>query len=143
MLLWDMDFAKTPEDRVGMPLLATPSMRSHRILAELSIGKMVGRGVCPILDRQSRARTKRCGRRSSKKYHGGYGPLYQAAYMLGGLQIRALHRELVGSGKMTNRVFHDSVIQQNSIPIELIRAALTDIPLNRNYRSQWKFADPQ
>ena len=29
----------------------------------------------------------------------GYGPLYQAAYLLGGLQLRALHRELVESGK--------------------------------------------
>ena len=35
-------------------------------------------------------------------------PLYQAAYMLGGLQIRALHQELVGTGKMTNRAFHDA-----------------------------------
>ncbi len=34
---------------------------------------------------------------------GNYGPLYQAAYMLGGLQIRAMHKEFVQSGQMTNR----------------------------------------
>jgi uncharacterized protein (DUF885 family) len=35
-----------------------------------------------------------------RRYIGGdYGPLYQAAYMLGGLQIRALYKELVTSGR--------------------------------------------
>ncbi len=70
---------------------------------------------------------------------GGYGPLYQAAYMLGGLQILALHRELVESGAMSEREFHDAVLRQNSISIELIRAALTDQPLSRDYESSWPF----
>ena len=78
---------------------------------------------------------------------GAYGPLYQAAYMLGGLQIRAMHRELVQSGRMTNRDFHDAVLRNNSIPIEMTRAAITDQPLNRDFESSWLFygdvaADP-
>ncbi len=72
---------------------------------------------------------------------GGYGPLYQAAYMLGGLQIRGLRQELVQSGKMTNRQFHDAVIQQNSIPIEMVRAALTEVQLAPDYKTNWRFAD--
>src|SRR5439155_8103344 len=56
---------------------------------------------------------------------GSYGPLYQAAYMLGGLQIRALRKELVDSGRMTNRQFHDAVLRENAIPLEMIRASLT------------------
>jgi uncharacterized protein (DUF885 family) len=71
---------------------------------------------------------------------GNYGPLYQAAYMLGGLQIRSLYRELVESKKMSPKQFHDSVIQQNSIPIELVRAALTDDPISKEPVSQWRFA---
>ena len=71
---------------------------------------------------------------------GGYGPLYQAAYMLGGLQLRALHTELVQSGELTNRQFHDAVLQQNSIPIEMIRGALTKEQLTPDYKSQWRFA---
>ena len=43
-----------------------------------------------------------------RSFTGSYGPLYQAAYLLGGLQLRALHRELVESGKMTDRAFHDA-----------------------------------
>ena len=38
-----------------------------------------------------------------RSFNGSYSPLYQAGYMLGGLQLRALHHELVDSGKMTER----------------------------------------
>ena len=44
-----------------------------------------------------------------RSFGGGYSPLYQAAYMLGGLQLRALRGELVGSGRMTDCQFHDAV----------------------------------
>jgi uncharacterized protein (DUF885 family) len=70
---------------------------------------------------------------------GDYSPLYQAAYMLGGLQIRAMHRELVKSGTMTDRQFHDAVLRNNSIPIEMTRAALTNQPLKRDFESSWRF----
>jgi hypothetical protein len=61
--------------------------------------------------------------------------------MLGGLQLRALYRELVTSGKMTPRAFHDAVLQENSIPIEMVRASLTKQPLTRDFKSQWRFDD--
>ena len=59
--------------------------------------------------------------------------------MLGGLQIRALHGELVDSGKMTHRQFHDAILKENAIPIELIRASLTGQPLSRDHAPQWQF----
>jgi len=34
-----------------------------------------------------------------RSFGGDYDPLYQCAYLIGGLQVRALHRELVGSGR--------------------------------------------
>ena len=37
--------------------------------------------------------------RCAAAFSGNYGPLYQAAYMLGGLQLRALHHELVDPAK--------------------------------------------
>jgi uncharacterized protein (DUF885 family) len=70
---------------------------------------------------------------------GNYGPLYQIAYMTGGLQFRALHRELVDSGRMTDRQFHDAILRLNSMPVELVRASLVDEPLTRDFRSQWRF----
>ena len=71
---------------------------------------------------------------------GMYAPLYQAAYMLGGLQLRALHGELVGPEGMTERAFHDAVLQQNSIPIAVLRAALGKAPVPRQLTA-WRFAD--
>jgi uncharacterized protein (DUF885 family) len=68
-----------------------------------------------------------------------YGPLYQTAYLLGGLQLRALHRELVESGKMPDRAFHDAILKENQIPIEMVRALLTKDALTRDYVSSWKF----
>ena len=50
------------------------------------------------------------------------------------------HDSVVGPGKMTNREFNDAVLKENRIPIELIRASLTQQKLTRDYQSQWKFA---
>ena len=74
-----------------------------------------------------------------RSFNGSYAPLYQAAYLLGGLQIYALHKELVDSGKMTNRAFHDAILKENSIPIEMVRASLTKQNLTRDFNSTWKF----
>jgi uncharacterized protein (DUF885 family) len=68
-----------------------------------------------------------------------YGPLYQAAYLLGGLQLRALHRELVESGKLTDRAFHDAILKENAIPIEMVRALLTNQALTSDHTPSWKF----
>ena len=51
-------------------------------------------------------------------------PLYQVAYMMGGLQFRALYKELVESGTMTATGFHDAILQGGYMPVELVRARL-------------------
>jgi uncharacterized protein (DUF885 family) len=76
-----------------------------------------------------------------RSFSGDYGPLYQIAYMIGGLQLRALHRELVDSGKMTERAFHDGVLQGGPMPIAMVRARLTPLPLTRQGPGRWKWAD--
>ena len=68
-------------------------------------------------------------------------PLYQAGYLLGGLQLLALHDELVGPGKMTDQQFHDAVLAANTLPIELLRTELRNLPLTRDMRPSWRFAD--
>ena len=77
-----------------------------------------------------------------RSFAGSYNPLYQAAYLLGGIQIRALRKELVESGKMTDRAFHDAILEENSIPIEMVRASLTKQKLTRDFTSNWKFYGP-
>ena len=74
-----------------------------------------------------------------RSFVGGYDPLYQIAYMIGGLQIMALKRELVDSGKMTYKQFHDSFIQQNMLPIEMERAILENTPPGKDFKAGWRF----
>ena len=139
MLLWDQGFPKTPEDRMGM--LFWRSHRLARIIFSLNVhlGRMTPQEAIDLLvDRvgHERANAEAEVRRS---FNGTYSPLYQAAYMMGGLQIRALHRELVGGGRMTNREFHDAILQGGRMPIEMVRARLMGTPLSRDYRAGWKF----
>ena len=58
--------------------------------------------------------------------------------MLGGLQLMGLRRELVDTGTMSEREFHDAVLAANSMPIELLRALLTNTPLERDHEPAWR-----
>ena len=138
-LLWDRGFARSPEDRVGM--LFWRMHRCARIIFSLDfhLGKMTPQQCIDFLvDRVGHERDNATAE-VRRSFTGGYGPLYQAAYMLGGLQIRALRKELVETGKMTDRAFHDSILHEGAIPIELIRASLAGQPLTKDYKTGWKF----
>ena len=141
MLLWDLDFQRSAEDRVGM--LFWRRHRCARIIFSLSfhLEKMTAEEAIEFLIERVGHERNNATAEVRRSFAGNYGPLYQAAYMLGGLQIRALHRELVQSGKMTNRDFHDSVLRENAIPIEMIRASLTGQKLAKDFRSSWRFYD--
>lgn len=141
MQMWDLKFPRTPEERIGM--LFWRMHRCARIIFSLKfhLEKMNAQECIDFLvERVGHERENAAGE-VRRSFEGSYSPLYQAAYMLGGLQLRALHRELVDSGKMTPRAFHDAVLQENSIPIEMVRASLTHQPLTRDYKTQWRFDD--
>ena len=74
-----------------------------------------------------------------RSFNGSYPPLYQAGYMLGGLQFQALHRELVESGTMTEQEYHDAILQGGPMPVALVRARLTGSELPMDYEAQWRF----
>jgi len=140
MLLWDLGFPRGPEDRIGMLFWRmhrcariTVSLRFH--LEEMSPEEMVDF----LVDNVGHERD--CAKAEVRRYIGGdYSPLYQCAYMIGGLQLRALRRELVDTGRMADKEFHDRVLRENAIPIELIRAGLTGAQLPRGFHSTWRFA---
>jgi hypothetical protein len=143
MLLWENDFPRGPEDRIGM--LFWRMHRAARIIFSLSfhLERMTPQEAVDFLvDRvgHERANAEAEVRRS---FAGDYSPLYQVAYMIGGMQFRALHRELVESGQMTDRAFHDAVLQGGRMPVEMVRARLTEQPLSRDFTTRWRFAgDP-
>jgi uncharacterized protein (DUF885 family) len=66
-------------------------------------------------------------------------PLYQAAYLLGGLQLRGLRKELVDGKLMTNKAFHDEILRQGNMPMALVRLNLTKMKLTPDMDINWKF----
>lgn len=140
--LWDLNYAQSPEDRVGM--LFWRMHRCARIIVSLKfhLGQMTPPQMVEFLT--GRVGHEKLGATSEVRRFiaGDYSPLYQAGYMLGGLQLRALHEELVGRDKMTEQQFHDTVLTYNSMPIELIRAGMLSLPLTRETKAAWKFAGP-
>ncbi|HKD38026.1 MAG TPA: DUF885 family protein, partial [Pirellulales bacterium] len=141
MQMWDLKFPRTAEERIGM--LFWRMHRCARITFSLKfhLGQMSAEECIDYLvDRIGHERDNAAGE-VRRSFESAYSPLYQAAYMLGGLQLRALYRELVTNGTMTPRAFHDAVLEENSIPIEMIRASLTHQPLTRDYKTQWRFDD--
>jgi len=141
LFLWDMKFAKTPENRIGM--LFWRMHRCARIIFSLSfhLGKMTPAEAIDFLVKRVGHEPENATAEVRRSFNGSYDPLYQAAYLLGGLQIYSLHKQLVDSGTMSNRAFHDAVLKENSIPIEMVRASLTKQKLTRDFRPNWKFYD--
>jgi hypothetical protein len=142
MLFWDLNFPKTPENRIGM--LFWRMHRCARIIFSLSfhLEKMTPQECIDFLvDRVGHERDNATAE-VRRSFDGSYGPLYQIAYLIGGLQIYSLHRELVDSKTMTNRAFHDWIYKENRMPIEMVRALLTNQKLTRDFRSSWKFYGP-
>ena len=141
MFLWDRDFHVTPEDRLGA--LAWRMHRSARIVFSLSfhLGKMTPeQAIEYVVDKVPFERANAEGE-VRRSFNGSYSPIYQAAYMLGGLQLRALYKELVMSKKMTDREFHDAVLQGGPMPIAMVRARMANVKLTRDGASPWRFAD--
>ncbi|MGD0772846.1 MAG: DUF885 family protein [Candidatus Solibacter sp.] len=142
MLLWDLGFTHTPEQRVGA--LFWRMHRCARIIFSLSfhLGKMTAKECVEFLvERVGHERANAEGE-VRRSFNGSYEPIYQCAYMLGALQFYALHKELVDSGKMTNRAFHDALYREGNIPVEMVRLALNGQKVARNYQTSWKFYGP-
>jgi uncharacterized protein (DUF885 family) len=138
-VLYDRGFPKTPEDRVGF--LFWRMHRCARIVFSLSfhLGKMSPQECIDYLVRRVGHERDNATAEVRRSFATSYGPLYQAAYMLGGLQIRALRKELVDSGKMGECAFHDAILRENRIPIAMVRAILTKQKLSRDFTPGWKF----
>jgi uncharacterized protein (DUF885 family) len=140
MLLWDNNFANTPEDKIGM--LFWRMHRCARIIFSINYhtNKWTPKQCIDFLVDRVGHEPANAEAEVRRSFASTYGPLYQVSYMLGGLQFKALHKELVGSGKMTNKAFHDRILKENSMPIEMVRAVLINQPLKENHVTGWKFA---
>lgn len=139
LVLWDMKFPRTPEERIGM--LFWRMHRCARIIFSLNyhLGKWTPQQCIDFLvDRVGHERANAEGE-VRRSFTGGYGPLYQIAYMIGGLEFYALKKELVDTKKMTYKQYHDAILHENNLPIEMLRAILTNQNIDRGYKPGWKF----
>jgi hypothetical protein len=141
MRLYEQGWAQGPEDRIGM--LFWRKHRCARVIVSLGfhLGTMSTDEMIEFL--VERVGLERDGATAEvRRYVGGaYGPLYQCAYLIGGLQMRALHREAVEQGGMSEKDFHAEVLRQNSIPIDLIRARVLKQKIDVTATPSWRFAD--
>ena len=124
MLLYDKNFATSPEDKLGM--LFWRRHRCARIifstkyhLHEWTPQQCIDYLVQEVGHEKSGAKAE-----VNRSFAGGYGPLYQLAYMIGGLQFKALHREMVINGTMSDKNFHDTIMHSGSMPIAVLRKLL-------------------
>lgn len=141
MILWDRGFPGTPENRMGM--LFWRMHRCARIVFSLKfhLGQMTPQECIDYLVEKVGHERSTAEGEVRRSFNGDYGALYQAGYMIGALQIYALRKEIVDTGKMTEKEFHDRVLKENTMPIEMVRALLKGEKLERFYKPSWRFYD--
>jgi hypothetical protein len=139
--LWDKNFPKSPEDKIGM--LFWRMHRCARIIFSLNyhLEKMTPQQCIDFLVDKVGHERANAAAEVRRSFMGGYGLLYQIAYMVGGLEFYKLKKELVDSGKMTEKQFHDTILQNNTMPVEIVKSILYGEELKKNAQPNWKFLD--
>jgi uncharacterized protein (DUF885 family) len=140
-LLYDLGFDETPEERIGA--LFWRMHRCARIVFSLKyhLGEWSPQECVDYLVEKVGHERENATAEVRRSFEGGYGPLYQASYLVGALQMRALKAELVDSGRMTIKAFHDAVIERGSLPIALLRLWLDGGKLRADMPLEWRFLE--
>ena len=142
MLLWNMGFPRTPEERAGM--LFWRMHRCARIIFTMNfhLGNWTPQQCVDFLVSAVGHERDNASAEVRRSFNGSVPALYQSAYMLGALQFRALHKELVESRKMSDREFHDAILHEGQMPIEILRLILTKQKVGKDFQTSWKFYGP-
>ena len=119
LTMYELGFDKTPEQKVGA--LFWRMHRCARIIFSLKfhMGQWSPQECIDFLVDKVGHERDNATAEVRRSFQGGYGPLYQAAYLLGGLQLRGLRKQLVDTKIMTNKQFHDEILRQGNMPIAL------------------------
>jgi len=141
-ILYDRGFDDTPELRIG-----TLFWRMHRCARivysmKFQLGLWSPQECIDYLVETVGHEGENATAEVRRSFVGGYGPLYQAAYLIGALQIRELRKEFVDSGTMTDKAFHDAIIRMGGLPITLVRLALGRQKLGPDMSLEWKCSGP-
>ncbi|MFT0716141.1 DUF885 family protein [Flagellimonas lutimaris] len=139
IILWNKDFPQTPEQKMGM--LFWRIHRCARIIFSLKfhLGEMTPQECIDLLVDEVGHEYANAEAEVRRSFTTNYPPLYQLAYMMGGLQFYALRNEMLDKG-WTEKQFHDRVMQEGRMPVEMLRALLQELPLKKNYKTKWEFS---
>lgn len=139
--LWDKGFPESPKDRIGM--LFWRMHRTARIIFSLNfhLGEMSPQEAIDFLVEKVGHEPANAEAEVRRSVAADYPPLYQAAYLLGGLQIRSMHRNMVKNGDMPPKQFHDTILKAGNMPIEMTRFLLRDEKPPKDFEASWEFYD--
>lgn len=140
LTLWARgDFFVIPEDRIGT--LFWRMHRCARILFSLRfhLGELTAPECVDLLvDMVGHERNTAEGE-VRRSLNGDYSPLYQAGYFLGAMQLDALRGEVLGRGLCGEKAFHDRILREGEMPIEMMRALFLEEELTLDRKATWKF----
>lgn len=138
-LFYKRGFAATPEDRVGF--LFWRRHRAVRIIFSLKyhLGQMTEDECVRMLIDVAGHEPATAEGEVRRSFNGDYPPLYQVAYMIGAVQMQDIRRELVDSGRMSERDFHDAILKLNNMPWAMVRALLSGAKIEKDFRADWRF----
>ncbi len=139
ILLWNKDFPQTPEQELGM--LFWRIHRCARIIFSLKyhLGEMTPQEAIDLLVEEVGHEYANAEAEVRRSFATNYSPLYQLAYMIGGLQFYALREEMLARG-WSEKQYHDRVMKENNMPIEILRLLLQEGPIDKDYQTKWKFS---
>lgn len=137
-LLYKRGFAATPEEKIGF--LFWRKHRCARIIFSLKfhLGQMTAPDCVKMLTDVVGHEQSTAEGEVRRSFGGSYPPLYQAAYMLGALQLWQIRRELVDTGKVPEKEFHDRILQYGNMPWAVVRQLLSGEKIEKGLKP-WKF----
>ena len=140
IILWNKEFPRTPEEKMGM--LFWRIHRCARIIFSLKyqLGEWTPQQCIDMLVDEVGHEYANAEAEVRRSFATSYTPpLYQLAYMIGGLQFYALRNELLEKG-WTEKEFHDRVMKEHMMPVAVLRLLLEDKDIPKNYKANWKFS---
>ncbi len=139
LLLYSKGFAKTPEERIGMLFWRMHRCARITFSIKFHLGEWTPQQCIDYLVNRVGFESANAHGEVKRSFEGSYDPLYQLAYLVGGLQLMRIKEEVVDQGKMSFADFHDRVIKENYLPMEMLRAIIKGEQLKPDHETNWKF----
>ena len=139
LLLYDLGYAKSPEERMGMLFWRMHRCARITFSIKFHLQEWTPQQCIDYLVDHVGFEVANAHGEVKRSFEANYGELYQLAYLVGGLQLMAIKNELVEKGNMSYKEFHERVIKENYMPMEMLRAILTNQDLSPDHETTWKF----